>query len=54
VNIKHYDKLKNENMQSRISDKLAENKYRYLVKVAGHKVVLEVTDNSIEYVMDLC
>jgi hypothetical protein len=54
VHVKHYDKLKNENMHSRISEKLTENKFRYLVKVAGHKIVLEVTDNSIEYVMDLC
>lgn len=52
--IKTYETLKSENLQSRISEKMPDGTVRYIVRLGLTKFVLNVKDNSMEYVMDLC
>ena len=52
--IKHYDDLKTEKIQARLSEKLDDGTSRYIVKAGTHKFILNVGLNSIKYVMDLC
>ena len=52
--IKHYDELKSEKIQARISEKLDNEKTRYILKVSNHKLIVNVSITSIEYVMELC
>lgn len=49
-NLKHYDSLKTTNMQIRAHEK---NK-QYLIKLGLHKFVINITDDNMEFVMDLC
>lgn len=52
--IKHYEKIDNENMQSRISKKLDDGTVRYIVRIGIHKFVMNVKQDDMEFVMDLC
>lgn len=52
--IKHYEKLKAQKIQARVSDKINHLITRYIVKVGLHKFIINVTKDSMEYVMDLC
>lgn len=52
--IKHYEKLNNSKLQTRMSEKLSDGSVRYIVRIGIHKFILEVSDNKLEYVMDLC
>lgn len=52
--IKRYDKLNSEKIQVRVSEKLESGATRYLVRLGIHKFVLNVTDDNMEFVMDLC
>ena len=52
--IKNYEKLKTESIQSRVSEKLNDGTTRYLVRIGIHKFILNVKDDKMEYVMDLC
>lgn len=52
--IKHYDKLKNEKLEARISDKLDDGSIRYIVRIASHKFIMRVEGDKMEYIMDLC
>lgn len=52
--IKHYDNLKSEKLQARVSEKLKDGGIRYLVRLGVHKFVLNVVDDKMEFVMDLC
>lgn len=52
--IKEYDSLNNERLQIRQSETLSDGTPRYLVKVAQYKFLVDIKDNRIQYVMDLC
>ena len=50
--LKKYDSVSSTNMQIRLNDK--NNKEQYLVKIGSHKIVIKVTEEKMEFVMDLC
>lgn len=52
--IKYYEKLKSEKLQARISDKLDDGTARYIIRIGIHKFIMNVSDDNMEYVMDLC
>ena len=52
--LKHYDSLNTENIQSRVNEKNVDGSVQYLIRVSIHKFVVNVTQNSMEFVMDLC
>lgn len=52
--IKTYELLETENMQSRISKKLGNGASRYIVRIGIHKFILNVDNDNMEFVMDLC
>lgn len=52
--IKSYECLKNEKLQTRVSEKLNDGTVRYLVRIGVHKFILDVRDDNMEFVMDLC
>lgn len=52
--IKKYDTLKTEKIQARISEKLPDGTLRYIIRLGSHKFILNVSGNSMEYVIDLC
>jgi hypothetical protein len=54
LKIKYFESLRKETLQARLSEKLSDKKSRYLVRIGNKKIILNVTDSSIEYVMDLC
>ena len=41
-------------MQSRISKKLGNGASRYIVRIGIHKFILNVDNDNMEFVMDLC
>lgn len=53
-NLKEYDKLNPETLQTRLSEKLAEGGERYMVRCGKHKFLLDIKGNKMELVMDLC
>ena len=52
--IKSYERLKTEKLQTRASEKLNDGTIRYIVRIGMHKFILNVKDDNMEYVMDLC
>lgn len=52
--LKEYDALNNERIQIRQSETLSDGTPRYLIRVAQYKFIVDVKDNQIKYVMDLC
>ena len=52
--IKHYEKLETEKLQSRLSEKLEDGTVRYIVRIGIHKFILNVKQDDMEFVMDLC
>lgn len=52
--INSYKELKNEKMQARLSEKANNGDLRYLLRVGSNKIIINVKNDSIEYVMDLC
>ena len=52
--IKSYQRLKTEKLQTRVSEKLKDGTTRYIVRIGVHKFILNVKDDNMEYVMDLC
>lgn len=52
--IKTYDKLNNKKIQSRLSETLPDKTQRYIIRIGSNKIIVDVNDNSIKYVMDLC
>ena len=52
--IKSYQRLKTEKLQTRVSEKLKDGTVRYIVRIGVHKFILNVKDDNMEYVMDLC
>lgn len=51
--LKSYETLKSEKIHSRLSDNVDENTSRYLIRIGINKFVVDVSDNNINYVMDL-
>lgn len=54
LKIKHYEHLKDEKMQIRVSEKLPNETLRYIVRIGSHKFILNVSADNMEFVMDLC
>jgi len=52
--LKHYDSLKTTNMQLRESEKDNNGNVQYLVRIGNHKFIIKITDDNMEFVMDLC
>ena len=52
--IRYYEKLNTEKLQSRLSEKLEDGSARYIVRLGIHKFILNVKQNDMEVVMDLC
>ncbi len=52
--IKKYDTLKSEKIQARISERFPDGTLRYIIRIGAHKFILNVKENGMEYVMDLC
>lgn len=52
--IKSYQQLSNTKIQARINEKFSDGTCQYLVKVGGHKVLLNVHEEGLEFVMELC
>lgn len=52
--LKHYETLKSEKIQSRVSGKVDDNITRYIVKLGVNKFILNVSNENMEFVMDLC
>ena len=52
--LKHFKELKIEKLQSRLTEKLDDNKLRFIIRVGlNNKILVEVDNNTINYVMDL-
>ena len=54
IELKQYQILKSEKIQSRMSEKLADGTLRYIVRIGLQKFIVDVVDDDIKYVMDLC
>lgn len=52
--IKHYDELKSEQMQVRVSEKMDDGTIRYIVRLGVHKFIMNAKGDNLEFVMDLC
>ena len=52
--IKQFDDLENERFQARLNEKFDNGVLRYLVRVGLNKFVIDVKEDNIEYIMDLC
>lgn len=54
IQIKSYESLKSEKIQARMSEKLENGTMRYLVRIGIHKFILDVDNENIKFIMDLC
>ncbi len=54
LKLKSYKSLKTEKLQTRVSEKFKDGTIRYIVRVGVHKFILNIKDDNMEYVMDLC
>lgn len=52
--IKQYQELKSEKIHARLSEQLPNGINRYLIRVGIQKLIVNVKEDAIEYVMDLC
>ena len=52
--LKHYESLSTTNMQVRINEKDADGNAQYLVKIGINKFLIKLTQDKMEFVMDLC
>lgn len=52
--LKEYDTVKSEKIQARIHETLADGTLRYLIRVGANKLVADLKDGKLNYVMDLC
>lgn len=53
-NIKQYEKLDMEKLQSRKSERLDDGTQRYIIRIGIHKFIMNVKSDDMEFVMDLC
>ena len=54
IELKKYKTLKSEKIQSRVSETLEGGALRCLVRIGLQKFIVDVVDDDIKYVMDLC
>ena len=54
VLINNYESFKSEKIHARLSEQLSDGVSRYLIRVGVQKLVVNVKDDNIEFVMDLC
>lgn len=52
--LKNYEKLDSNNLQSRVTEKLPDGTLRYIIKIGLNKFILNVSEDNMEYIMDLC
>ena len=54
LELKQYNEMRSTKFQTRISEKLEDGTLQCIVKIGIHKFILNVKDNNMEFVMDLC
>ena len=54
IKINEYESFKSEKIHARLNSQLTEETAQYLIRVGTHKLVINVSENSMEFVMDLC
>lgn len=54
IKLKEYDSLKSEKIQARLNEELPDGTNRYLIRIGLQKFIVDVSSDSINYVMDLC
>ena len=52
--LKQYTDLKTERFEARIREKSDDNNIQYIVRTGVHKFILNVSNDNMEFVMDLC
>ena len=52
--IKEYTELKSEKIQARLNENLPNGHNRYLVRIGLNKLIIDVSETEIKYVLDLC
>ena len=52
--LKRYETIDNINLKTRLFEKPDETTERYMIKTGPYKFVVDVTNDNIKYVMDLC
>lgn len=52
--LKQYSELKTENIQARVNETKPDGSVQYLIRAGVHKFIVNMTQNSMEFVMDLC
>ena len=53
IKIRYYSNLKSERIHARISEKLPSGTLRYIIRIGLQKLIVNVKEDNIEYVMDL-
>ena len=54
VKLKEYSSIKVEKIQARMSERIANGSPRYIVRTSAGKFIVDIKDNQVCYVMDLC
>lgn len=54
IPLKQIKTLKNEQIQAKLQEKKSNDFYRYIIKVGNSKFLIDVTNDDIKFVMDLC
>lgn len=54
IKIKQYSELRSEKIHARLSEKLPDGTVIYIVRIGIQKFIVNVKDDDIQYVMDLC
>ena len=54
IKLKYYETLKSEKIQARKNENLADGTLRFVIRIGLNKFIIDLKDNSIKYVMDLC
>ncbi|MBR1775703.1 hypothetical protein IJ750_01345 [bacterium] len=54
IKLKEYSEIKNEKFQVRVYNTLEDGTIQYIIKTGLNKFVLNVNENKMEFVMDLC
>ncbi|MBR6127280.1 hypothetical protein IKQ21_06305 [bacterium] len=52
--VKRYDKLNSQRIQARLNEKLENGITQYIIRIGTNKFIVNISDNSMEYIMDLC
>ncbi len=52
--IKKYDSLNSEKIFARLNERLDDGTQKYIIKIGLNKFIVDINDNQVRYVMDLC